>query len=117
MFKGRKVSDPVVHGTTGGTASGTNRFNGERDINRAWNNIGKAKSELRKIEHRLGDHRPHLNETAEASITEYPSLDQTYSKTEFPSGAVVDKYGRSAYMRSKAHSGAEHTRKISRMGQ
>lgn len=115
MFKGRKVSDPVVHGTTGGTASGTNRFNGERDINRAWNNIGKAKSELRKIEHRLGDHRPHLNETAEASITEYPSLDQTYSKTEFPSGAVVDKYGRSAYMRSKAHSGAEHTRKISRM--
>ncbi|XP_021341745.1 centrosome-associated protein 350-like isoform X1 [Mizuhopecten yessoensis] len=119
MFKGRKVSDPIVHGTTGGTASGTNRYNGDRDLDRAWNNIGKAKSELRKIEHRLGDvdHRPHLNETGETSITEYPSLDQTYSKTEFPSGAVVDKYGRSAYMRSKAHTGgaADGTRKISRM--
>ncbi|KAK3594699.1 hypothetical protein CHS0354_001651 [Potamilus streckersoni] len=111
MFRGRKVTDPKVHhGTTAGREN--------QDLAKAWNGIEKARSELRKIENRLGDFErgrlgPQLNETGETSITDYTAalqhptsdVNQTYDIVDqpatFASGAVVDNYGRSAYMRSK----------------
>ncbi|VDI43033.1 Hypothetical predicted protein [Mytilus galloprovincialis] len=103
MFKGRKVANPVVQGAS--------NYPKDTDIARAWNNVGKARSELRKIEHRLGDVHSspvYLNETGNPSVRNYSSLMDNSNSNEFPSGAVVDKYGRSNVMRNR------ETRKISK---
>ncbi|XP_052789216.1 centrosome-associated protein 350-like isoform X3 [Mya arenaria] len=125
MFKGRKVTDPVVQG------GGPSQYN--TGLNKAWDTVGKAKSELRKIEARLDDvdRQPIpgvLNLTEETTITDYTSLgaaqnnNETYKVgNEYASGVTVDNYGRSAYLKSQAHTQSSHkeaqsSRKISRLG-
>ncbi|CAG2241148.1 unnamed protein product [Mytilus edulis] len=81
MFKGRKVANPVVQGAS--------NYPKDTDIARAWNNVGKARSELRKIEHRLGDVHSspvYLNETGNPSVRNYNSLMDNSNSNEFPSG-------------------------------
>ncbi|KAJ8300301.1 hypothetical protein KUTeg_021820 [Tegillarca granosa] len=129
MYRGKKVTNPVVHGATGGTGSSRYSDNNnvhlyhyyqscvyddfieekylsenkwsnnhmdptvigndiytnrkvtvschqccqkvlwiiKKNLTRAWNSVGKVKSDLRKIEHRLGnaDHRQYPHENAE----------------------------------------------------
>ncbi|XP_052223990.1 centrosome-associated protein 350-like [Dreissena polymorpha] len=113
MFKGRKVTDPVVQGI------GASAYDNKTDLNKAWETVGKAKSELRKIEHRLDEveryHVPSmLNQTGETSITDYgPSdMNTTFNVSEqYPSAVLVDNYGRSAYLKSKT----QNSRKVSRL--
>ncbi|XP_062614422.1 centrosome-associated protein 350-like [Saccostrea cucullata] len=103
MLRGRKVTNPSV--SAGG---GSNRHDSNKDFNRAWSNIHKVKTELRKIEHRLGEseHRTVLNEIYETSITDYSprtDLNVTYDATEAGRAAFVDRYGWTSNARNKPY--------------
>ncbi|KAL4219358.1 hypothetical protein ACF0H5_021938 [Mactra antiquata] len=115
MIRGRKVTDPVVQEVPS--------YENKQGLSKAWDTVGKAKSELRKAEQRLEEAErlktySRLNQTGETSITDYGGLgpaneiNTTYSVPEdYASGAVVDNYGRSAYLKSKTQT----TRKVSRL--
>ncbi|KAK3088825.1 hypothetical protein FSP39_024216 [Pinctada imbricata] len=78
------------------------------DLSEAWQSVGKAKADLRRIEHRLGefDHAhlpppPRLNETVETSITDYfADHNETYDIDVLPAG-LLDRYGRTSHSRTR----------------
>ncbi|KAL5012692.1 hypothetical protein ScPMuIL_011243 [Solemya velum] len=114
MFRGRKVTDPLIHGSGGVTRNA--------DVDQTWGQVKKARTELRRIVNRYGnvDFHPHcsLNTTSETNISDYSGpmdFNQTYEvkdQTNFASGVTVDNYGHSKYARSKNKGSS---RKVSRL--
>ncbi|KAK2184217.1 hypothetical protein NP493_276g01000 [Ridgeia piscesae] len=118
-FHGRNIADsrPVVHVPPG--ASREPYSNGLADLQSAWGSMGYAKSMLRRAEHHLHDaEKPAvmLNGADKPATHDYsvvvdriPSYRITNSGCG--TGAMVDNFGRTSYMKAKVAS----SRKISRL--
>ncbi|XP_071097553.1 centrosome-associated protein 350-like [Haliotis cracherodii] len=116
MLPGKRVTDPVpiVTRQHGGAQP--------KDLNWAWDTIGKVRSEIRRMEHRLDDpdrHLPPPTSDLRPVVDLGRELDQTYTVRDQVAAAAAakascDRYDYTAYQRSKTAPSGGH-RKVSRI--